>query len=475
MGESSYDDTPYPVISFSESHPRRLQAVAHLLGLRAASPENCRVLELGCAVGGNIVPMAYSLPASKCVGIDLSAPQIERARAFADAVGLKDKIDLRAASITEITPEWGTFDYILCHGVFSWVPREVQEKTLAICGQQLSEGGVAYISFNVLPGWHTRTIIREAMLFHTAGITDPVQRARAGRDFVLALAESPSLTPEKQAMFQSEVRYLQGKPESYILHEYLEELNEPMYFRDFAARAAAHGLQYLGDAKHNVGLETNWEPARRWGEACHDDIVRAEQYADFAVGRMFRRALLCRAGTALDRDGAAGRVGRLHAEALLRQWAHGAGSTRFEHPNGTRYVTQSPAVRQALAGISSAFPRAVRVSEVTGDAANPEVAEAMLHCWRIGLIRLYVDPPMFATAPAEAPRATAVARYLAARNEPVINLRHETTGTSPAQRAVLPLLDGSRGRDQLARDAGIGRDLLDQTLAQFATAALLEA
>lgn len=474
MSQNSYDDIPYAVVSFSETHPRRLQAVARVFGLDSPPPAACRVLELGCAVGGNIVPMAYSLPGATFVGIDLSAGQVAQARALADAVGVRN-VDLRAASITDISPDWGKFDYIICHGVFSWVPPAVREKILDICGENLSERGVAYVSFNVLPGWHTRLWIREAMLFHTEGIADPSERARAGRDFINALAESPFAPPDKLAVLRGEANYLRDKDASYILHDYFEADNEPVYFRDFAAGAARRGLQYLGDAKLNAAAGEGWEPAQAWMDSCGDDLVRVEQYADFINTRMFRRTLLCRADAALDRAGAASRIGDLYAETYLRQFAHGAGATRFEHPAGARYITQSPAMRSALAAISAGFPRAVRVSDVIDPAPRDEVARGLLQCWATGVIRLYVDPPVFSHAAGAAPRASAVARHLAGRGSTAINLRHETITLSAEQRRIVPLLDGSHERNRLAAEAGIGRDLLEQALAQLGFAAILEA
>src|SRR3954469_13985433 len=101
---TSYDQVPYLFDSFPESQPRRLQAVGHLLGLEPAAPAQCRVLELGCAVGGNIVPMAYSLPEAHFIGIDLVASQIESAKQFAAACGVTN-LDLRAANIMDVTPE----------------------------------------------------------------------------------------------------------------------------------------------------------------------------------------------------------------------------------------------------------------------------------------------------------------------------------------------------------------------------------
>lgn len=477
MAELNYDNVPYPTISFAESHPRRLQAVAHLFGLAAAPPAECRVLELGCAVGGNIVPMASALPASRCVGIDLSHGQIATARAFADAVGARN-VDLRAASITDVTPEWGQFDYIICHGVFSWVPADVRETILRICGEHLGPGGVAYVSFNVYPGWHTRTWVRQAMQFHTEGIADPTERARAGRDFIVALSESPFAPPDKVGVLRAEAAYLRDKDASYVAHEFFEADNNPFYFRDFAAAAAAHGLQYLGDAKKNTGVEASWEPARRWIEAAGDDLVRAEQYADFVTNRMFRRALLCRAAAKLDRSpgGLARRLASMSAETFLRQWAAGAGATRFEHPGGARYVTTSPDVRHALATIAARFPRAAPLAEFLADGRpqRDEVAAALLHCWRIGMLRLYLDPPVYAAQPSAAPRAAAVARHLAAHGRQPINLRHETITLAPEHRAILPLLDGTRTREQLAAESGLSREAVERALGQLAMSAVLE-
>ena len=117
-----------------------MQAVAHLFGIETPALAQCRVLELGCAVGGNIVPMAYSLPRATLVGIDLVASQIETAQKFAAASGVQN-LELRAANIMDVTPQWGRFDYVIAHGVFSWVPHEVAEKVLQICAEQLTPNG----------------------------------------------------------------------------------------------------------------------------------------------------------------------------------------------------------------------------------------------------------------------------------------------------------------------------------------------
>ena len=76
-----YDEVPYTSYSFPETHPDRMATVAHLFNLKPPPPDRCRVLELGCASGGNLAPMAALYPESEFLGIDLSRVQIEQGAA----------------------------------------------------------------------------------------------------------------------------------------------------------------------------------------------------------------------------------------------------------------------------------------------------------------------------------------------------------------------------------------------------------
>jgi methyltransferase-like protein/trans-aconitate methyltransferase len=469
---ASYNQVPYAFYCFPESHPRRLQAVAHLFGLDAPAPAECRVLELGCAVGGNIVPMAYSLPRAQLIGIDLVESQIQTARKFAEACGVKN-LDLRAANITEVTPQWGQFDYIIAHGVVSWVPHEVAEKVLQICAEQLTPNGLAYISFNTFPGWHTRMWAREAMHFHADEFADPIQKARAGRDFILALAQAPFTS----TLLQSEAQYLQGKEESYILHEYFERTNQPYYFRDFATRIDQRGLQYLGDAFQNgmVAAE-NWAPFRSWMEANRDDLIRQEQYVDFVRNREFRRALICRSALTIDRTQMFARAETMQAASYLRQSAEANGMMRFSHSRGGDLVTGAGPLHDALVTISRRFPQTISVKEVI-DAAGQQraaVLRELLSCWMNGMLELYVDPPPVKREPGDKPRASLVARYLAAQDQAPINQRHGSIPVDATQRRFIQLLDGTRTRQQLASEMGMAGENIDQLLQFAMNAALLD-
>ncbi len=243
----SYDVIPYPGIALPETLPSNLGMVATLFGMSPPPVEHCRVLELGCGSGGNLVPMADAYPEATFVGIDLSERQISQGLEPVCALGLQN-IALRRLSILDVGSDFGQFDYILCHGVYSWVPAEVRDKILAICRDHLSPNGVAYVSYNTYPGWRMREIIRDALRFHTQPISDPAARIRQARAILDFLTESiPTAEGAYRMIFKTESDILRDSPDGYLFHEHLEDVNDPIYFQQFVAQAKAKGLQYLAE------------------------------------------------------------------------------------------------------------------------------------------------------------------------------------------------------------------------------------
>jgi SAM-dependent methyltransferase len=118
------------------------------------------------------------------VGIDLSQVHIDQGNRRVRALGL-DNIELMHSDIAQLDlAAMGQFDFIICHGVYSWVPDEVQETTLAACGQLLSPAGVAYVGYNRYSGWKAKEIVRDAMLLSVGDSTtidEKVHRAQHGR------------------------------------------------------------------------------------------------------------------------------------------------------------------------------------------------------------------------------------------------------------------------------------------------------
>ncbi len=143
----SYDAVPYTSWPYPQSHPDRLATMATLFGLKPQPVDHARVLELGCASGGNLIPMAVAMPESHFIGIELSARQLAEGQETVRRLGLTN-IELHQKNILEVGPDLGRFHYILAHGVYSWVPEPVQDKILAVCQENLEPGGVAYVSYN---------------------------------------------------------------------------------------------------------------------------------------------------------------------------------------------------------------------------------------------------------------------------------------------------------------------------------------
>jgi methyltransferase-like protein len=316
------------------------------------------------------------------------------------------------------------------------------------------------------------------MLFHVRGIADPIEQARAARQFILDLAESPMLPDDRRAAIVAEANYVGSKPDVYIVHEYLEPHNQAIYFWEFAERCARHGLQYLGDALHNVMTpEENWSVSRRWLDACGDDIVRAEQYCDFLRGRTFRRALICRRRLSLDRTQMTARARDLYVSSYLRQWAQGGGYSRFEHAGGTWFSTNHPDTRTALSTLTQRFPEAVRVAELMDGARDPQqVASDIVRCAQSGMAELFVAPPPLCAAPTgPRPRISAIARYLAGFDHWLVNLRHEAIEVDAVNRRVATALDGTRAAEEVAAQLQLSIDDVRDAITALAKGGFVEA
>ena len=292
-----------------QCHPDTLASLASLVGLNPAPVATCRVLEVGCATGSNILPMALSLPKASFVGFDYSARQIEAAQAAAETVGLTN-VRLLHLDIREVTPDLGEFDYIIAHGIYSWVPAEVRERLLALCQQNLAPNGLAFVSYNVYPGWHMLGTLRDMMLYHVRGIEDPRERAAEARSVLNFMAESvptsqrarSSLLHAYSAFLQGEMKRLGPKADGFLLHDELEEVNDPVYFWQFMEQASQHGLEYVIDFDFRGSLPNHYDP--KTAEAfIHKarNVVESEQYLDFLRSRSFRQTLLCHAGQTVQR------------------------------------------------------------------------------------------------------------------------------------------------------------------------------
>ncbi len=299
---NAYDEVPYESHPYSASHPYHLMTLGTLFGMNPTNPEKARILELGCAAGGNLIPHAVNYPNAEFIGVDLSKIHINEAKTTSSSLGLKN-IEFYHCSITDVGENFGKFDYIICHGVISWVPEYVRTKIFEICKKNLNQQGIAYVSYNTLPGWNTIRTIRDMMMFHSnifSNINEKITQARMLLEFVKDSLEH-SKSPHAEIL-KTEAALLAKQSDYYLRHDHLEEENKQYYFNEFMEEVKKHNLQYLSDCSVSTMYVGNMpkKVVEKLQEV--NDIVRTEQYMDFITNRRFRATLLCHDSVLLNRN-----------------------------------------------------------------------------------------------------------------------------------------------------------------------------
>ena len=306
-----YDQVEYHAGTFSKTHPQRLASVARLFGLNTPSVERCRVLELGCGDGANLIPMAYHMRNCQFVGIDLAQTPIDAGVRRVQRLGLSN-VQMLQADVAQLGNALGQFDYIIAHGLYSWVPDSVRPHILRVAQELLTENGVAYISYNALPGCRLRHLVRELLQFRFGEHAFDPSRINEVRNFLQEFASVESTSSNSfQSALKAEINFVQQIPDFVLFHDDLAEYSKAFYLHEFLAQAKQHQMQYLGEATiHEMltlaGHEAFDEALSQWS---NDDWISREQYLDFCKGTRFRQTLLCREHHRLDR--------RIDAQSIL--------------------------------------------------------------------------------------------------------------------------------------------------------------
>lgn len=466
MTSTSYDEIPYEDYCFPQTHPEHLFALSALFGRRAPPFERARVLELGCARGGNLLPMALDLPEATFVGVDLSPSQVAAAERRRTALGL-DNVSFRCTSVADLGAEEGLFDYVLCHGVFSWVSAPVREAILRVCRARMHPDGVAYVSFNTLPGWHFLRGLRDFVLRHVPRDVPAARRLALARQALEVLAEASRHERSPYAAWlRDELADIAAADDGYVFHEYLEDDNDAMYLTDFVAMAREHDLAWMCDAD-----------LRRAQTLLHPgagDPVLLAQSVDFAVGRRFRAALLVHRETApcgvdvasVARLWLASRAERVEGARMGSFTVDGCCIT-LDDPWMARAVDELVAEERRPVSYGALCSRVGAALGLDARAAKREGAShaaAVLAACFEGVIEPRAGEARYATDAGLRPVASPLARMQAAEGTLVATLRHVRIELPEFERAVLRVLDGTRDRGALVErfgDAGRCEEALE--------------
>jgi methyltransferase-like protein/SAM-dependent methyltransferase len=471
----SYDAVPYSSYPYPQSTPDRMATIARVTGLRTAELRTARVLELGCAGGGNLIPLAASFPEAHFTGIDLSARQLASARAEADAIGLGNIRWIHAdlASSPVVT---GEFDYVIAHGLYSWIPDRAREGLWSLLSRHLAPNGVAYVSYNTYPGWRMRGMVRDMMKYRIRRVASPAERVDKARRLLDFLVRAVPREDNAYGMLlAAELETLRDKEDAYLLHDHLEEVNEPVYFHEFVERAAAHGLSYLAEAEYRMTATGNLPPAVEsliGGVA--ENVVEVEQYMDFVRNRMFRQTILCRTEVVPDRRRDPRRIEGLWVGATSRLDGEmgdidNGQTVRFEGPTAVM-TTNDRVVKGAMLHLAQQWPARVAFGDLLAAAlsrgrADPVVshagassaegrrlAESLLMGHSTGQVELstvpcgYLSPATVTEEALTKLNTSRYARWQAEHNDYVTNGRHEVVELTDFQKSLIGLLDGTRDR-----------------------------
>jgi SAM-dependent methyltransferase len=410
------------------------------------------MLELGCGDGGNLIPLAEAYPESRFVGIDISADAIQKGVTEIRDLGLHN-ITLCCEDLSQTSIDEGSYDYVVCHGVYSWVTSEVQRAILALGKRALKESGVFLITYNTLPGWRQRGVLRDILSVGAGKRSDhPLERCALGLDFLKLVAN------EKSAIMASFGRYiteglerLESSDPSYIHEEFLASHNEPLLFTDFISRANQSGLQFLSEARVVMMSSDDLSPtAREYLEILGSDVVAREQALDIFRNRTFRETLLCRSEISVD-HGLSVEVFKSLQLASLYAPIDPTDLTRGfrERISGREVITPSGDCTSALGVISSFGGRGACFADIFDRSRNsmdlPErdLLIAAVTLWRSGFIEVTTAPLSSVEREFDSVLVTNYARKQARSHPKVTSKMHESYPLSETERKALLMVEGT--------------------------------
>ena len=279
----------YPITYQPETSPSWLNYTAALSGAATCDLKRpFRYLELGCGRGYSALLHSAAHPGGDFHAVDRDTGAIAAARAWADACGVRN-VTFHAAPFAQTALE-GRFDFIVLHGVYSWVDAAARARVRVLLRDLLAPGGLGYVSYNCLPGWAGELPLRRLLNeFSMGGDADAAAR-ELERLRACGFAYFKAHPSAERA-----VRSWAGRPEGYLAQEYLADACEVLWAVDVMDEMAAVGLTWIASATprdHHEALLVDEEASRAIAGL---GTARLRTLAlDFAVNRSFRRDVFVR-------------------------------------------------------------------------------------------------------------------------------------------------------------------------------------
>ncbi|HEY6556228.1 MAG TPA: class I SAM-dependent methyltransferase [Polyangiaceae bacterium] len=354
------------------------------------------VLELGCGNGANLLPLAHYRPHARFVGVDGSRRAIEMAEARRRELDLRNLSFIHADFVSAADHVGGRFDFILMHGVFSWVSPRTRAELLELCAARLAPAGLLYLNYNAKPGWNIRGMVRDFLLAQTARATGLGARANLAREVAASVAASlEGLEHPYSQLMQRECRFVCESHPSYVAHEFLTEHNHAFWRSEFLDIAGRYGFQYVADADFNYESGRIPDGIAEQIAASGLDRSSLEDTIDLLSYRQLHSPILSKAGL-MARSPESHELAELFVASPLVRTSEQQPWPRFRHPSGYEVDAREQPICQALDVLSSLWPRGARLASLF-EPVDPWLEDILL-LHRHGLLELRVVEPDLATA-----------------------------------------------------------------------------
>ena len=449
-----YHSHAYPAMSHPATDPSVMAVSAALAGLEVRPPPGSSILEIGCASGHNLLPLAARWPNCRFTGIDFSKSAIEDARETARLAEMPH-VEFIEADLRDFVPGDGCgYDYIFAHGIYSWVPEDVQRALLDFCTKHLSSQGVALISYNTLPGWS----LRKSIVDVTRNLLVRSGKQSHGEILALLAMATGSHTPYARHL-NTVLHEMFGKGDDILPFDDFAPINDPCTFVDFVGKASQSGMRYLGESKlaENFPLDL----ATYALEVLHSlaaEPLLSQQMIDVLTNRKFRRSILCRSDAPVrDRIPATTVLNfSIRCPHLFTRSANGAVLTC---QSGNQLASFDKPLAIALYNIlSETKTQSVPIHEVIGQMADQLKAPVDVHSFgrmildsaRKNLVSLRYEPLLFDTVPPAYPNLGKLRLLGAQKGQPLVDQHHAPCLLNDARKQQIAVaMDGTNRIDAL--------------------------
>ncbi len=453
--DAPYEKVPYPGVAYPFACPDRMGVMGRVHGLATRTPAESTVLEIGLGEGSNLISIAHRFPGAQCIGIDASPTSIAGARRRANELGLRNltlfESPLEAFADAGPLPRC---DYIIAHGVLSWVSPLVRDALFRLVSRLLAPSGVGMLSFLTSPGHHDFGPLVELMRHHVATVPDLEKKVAQARDIALwHLERTRRLHGEGRARLLEElVTEVMDMPDAVLLHDLLAPERHALTITDFAVTCRASNLQWLANARMNEPRTTLLPESLRELVRATPDVVKRQHYLDSFLMTRFRTSLICRADEEVTRTVPASAFANFFVASRFDAEALGS------RPAGTidtavGRLTLSSEASAVLNLLAHETPAASHFESVmsrlpTFDADT--LGGAVAELWFADAIELSLHPPAVAHGMTEFPRTGSWQRLLAREGRPsVTSLWHREYPLDETERQTLLSCDGGTARGSL--------------------------